>query len=466
MLFFILSYYNVVLAYSVVYIFSSLLDPFPWAESSSSYWKEDVLNNYGGDYDGKSLGAPQWKLVVALLIVWLVVFFSLSFGKKILAKVTWVTVVGPVVLLLILVFRTAALDGASDGVEFYIGKFDGEVLGDLTVWTTACGQIIFSLSPGMGTAVTLSSSTKPKANVFKTCMIVAFCNSAFSIIGGFAIFSIIGNITYKLNETGGIADPVTGAMRLTTVNEQARAGPGLAFIAIADGMKHFGDGQHVMAILFFMMLLTLGLDSTFAWAETFVTYFEDYARDRGYKVQKWIIVGAVSVVLFLFGIPFCTRMGNELLDTVDHFVAAYYLLLGCGLEALMFSADFTWRRLSVAVRESTKDAPFWRAAFRYTEPLFFFAVTVATPIMSFGLFLYMLVQDLEKPYEGYPDELLAVGWIFLFVCIFATIAGPWKYFASFGMSSGDSTLPALEDLVPAGDPAVLGKPGDANIISV
>ena len=54
----------------------------------------------------------------------------------------------------------------------------------------ACGQILFSLSPGMGTAITMSSYTAPKEDTYRVCLIVALSNSAFSLTGGFAIFSI------------------------------------------------------------------------------------------------------------------------------------------------------------------------------------------------------------------------------------------------------------------------------------
>ncbi|CAK0846584.1 unnamed protein product [Prorocentrum cordatum] len=119
MLFLALSYYNTLLAYSLIYVAGSLFHPLPWAEHSASYWNDEVLNSYDGDYDGVGLGPVQWKIAVALLVVWIVVYLSLAFGKDILTKVTWVTVVGPVVMLLILLARALTLDGASDGIEFY-----------------------------------------------------------------------------------------------------------------------------------------------------------------------------------------------------------------------------------------------------------------------------------------------------------------------------------------------------------
>jgi len=49
-------------------------------------------------------------------------YHSKGFGSDILSKITYVTVYMPVVLMLILVIRTPFLEGAGDGIEFYIGK--------------------------------------------------------------------------------------------------------------------------------------------------------------------------------------------------------------------------------------------------------------------------------------------------------------------------------------------------------
>ena len=50
------------------------------------------------------------------------------------------------------------------------------------------------MSPGFGTAITYSSYAKPKEDVYKACMIVAVSNILFSIVGGIAIFSIVGHM--------------------------------------------------------------------------------------------------------------------------------------------------------------------------------------------------------------------------------------------------------------------------------
>merc|ERR1719468_77454 len=106
-------------------------------------------------------------------------------------------------------------------------------------------------------AITSSSYSQPNADVFKTCMIVSCSNSLFSITGGFAIFSILGNLSLRSN------------VAVAVLAE--RSGPGLAFITIADAMQAFGPAANVMAVLFFATLLALGLDSSFAQIETVIS---------------------------------------------------------------------------------------------------------------------------------------------------------------------------------------------------
>lgn len=55
-------------------------------------------------------------------VMWIITFFSVSFGKKLLAKITYVTVIMPVVLMIVLLIVTVQQPGASDGIAFYIGK--------------------------------------------------------------------------------------------------------------------------------------------------------------------------------------------------------------------------------------------------------------------------------------------------------------------------------------------------------
>ena len=256
MLFLVMSTYGMIVAYSLPYIWNSCKDPLPWLdEGAESYWLNDILGTFP-DLDNKPAGTGglQGNLVLSLIMFYVIVFFTVAFGADTLAKITKVTVLLPVFILLILVLRTVFLKGAADGIIFYIGKFKSDALLDIRTWSHACSQIIFSLSPGFGTAITYSSYARPKEDVYKACMIVAVSNSLFSIIGGFAIFSMVGHLAYEQG---------------VPVEEVAtRSGTGLTFITMAGAMEYFGPFTNVMSVLFFSMLFLLGLDSAYAWVRT------------------------------------------------------------------------------------------------------------------------------------------------------------------------------------------------------
>ena len=92
---------------------------------------------------------------------------------------------------------------------------------------------------------------------------------------------------------------------------------GLAFITIAEAMSFFGEFQNVMSVLFYVMLLTLGLDSSYAWTETLVSSVEETVASRGYHLSTWKITLALCIIMFCFGLVFTTRMGGEILDVRD-----------------------------------------------------------------------------------------------------------------------------------------------------
>jgi len=148
-------YFCVIISYTFPYIIGATQDPFPWEEVGPlDYWNNDILNRYPDLNDKPAgLGPLQGHLVASLLVLWIIIFFSVTFGKEVLSKITYVTVIMPLVLLCIFVARTVFLEGAGDGIRFYIGKFEWHQLKDLDVWATALSQILFSLSPGFGKLV-------------------------------------------------------------------------------------------------------------------------------------------------------------------------------------------------------------------------------------------------------------------------------------------------------------------------
>ena len=81
---------------------------------------------------------------------------------------------------------------------------------------------------------------------FRDALLTSCINSLTSIVSGFVIFSVLGYMSYKSGQN---------------IKDVAREGPGLVFIIYPEALSTM-PGSTFFSIIFFMMLLTLGLDSS------------------------------------------------------------------------------------------------------------------------------------------------------------------------------------------------------------
>ena len=140
--------------------------------------------------------------------LWTSLFFvSKFFGKKGLnvdfekgvkstGKSVYITSTFPLVMLLVLVIRGVTLPGARQGLEFYLYP-DLDRLKDPKVWIEAGTQIFFSYAICLGSLTSLGSYNKFTFNSYKWCLILSGFNSGASVISGFAIFSVLGFMSYE-----------------------------------------------------------------------------------------------------------------------------------------------------------------------------------------------------------------------------------------------------------------------------
>ncbi|VDI69199.1 Hypothetical predicted protein [Mytilus galloprovincialis] len=197
------------------------------------YFDKTVINKADDFYP--DTGNPQWKLALCLLLSWIVV---------VLCLVVYFTATFPYVILLILLIRGATLDGAIDGVKYFLIP-EWSKLADLKVWIAAAGHMFFSLSVSFGGIIMFGSYNKFSNNVYGDALLIAVMDLVTSIIAGFVIFTTFGALAKK-----------TGL----EVSEVARGGYGLAFVAYPEALSNLPLPQ-LWSVLFFFMLFTLGLDS-------------------------------------------------------------------------------------------------------------------------------------------------------------------------------------------------------------
>ncbi|OBS57791.1 hypothetical protein A6R68_11085, partial [Neotoma lepida] len=194
---FVTIYYNVIIAYSLYYLFASFQSVLPWANCSSwadnncsrtpiaktidsvlikglMYFSKVTLQRSSGMDE---TGVIVWYLALCLLLAWLIVGAALFKGIKSSGKVVYFTALFPYVVLLILLIRGATLEGASKGISYYIGaQSNFTKLKEAEVWKDAATQIFYSLSVAWGGLVALSSYNKFNNNCYSDAIVVCLTN--------------------------------------------------------------------------------------------------------------------------------------------------------------------------------------------------------------------------------------------------------------------------------------------------
>jgi solute carrier family 6 amino acid/orphan transporter-like 15/16/17/18/20 len=77
---------------------------------------------------------------------------------------------------------------------------------------------------------------------------------------------------------------------------QAASGTGLAFIIFTQAIVEFGPSAPFWSIIFFMMLLSLGMGSEFGTIEGFTASIYDLEPFPAITRKKWLVSGKVSDV--------------------------------------------------------------------------------------------------------------------------------------------------------------------------
>ncbi|KAK4025846.1 hypothetical protein OUZ56_014891 [Daphnia magna] len=168
-------------------------------------------------------------------------------------------------------------------------------------------QIFFSLSPCWGGLITLTCYNCFHNNFFRDAVMVATGNVFTAFFAGFVIFGIIGFMAFELD---------------TTVDKVATQEAGLAFAVYPEAVARLPIAL-LWSILFFVMLLRLGLGTQFTVLETVVTTIVDLwpHKLRG-KNHKWVLLTSTTV-MFLLGLIMCTNGGMYVLQLIDTYAAMF-----------------------------------------------------------------------------------------------------------------------------------------------
>ncbi|KAJ6645983.1 Sodium-dependent serotonin transporter, partial [Pseudolycoriella hygida] len=308
-------YYNTIIGWAVYYLYASFSYELPWTSCGNSwntdfcrpiteqnfknatspakeFFERNVLEQHksnGLDY----MGPISLKLAVCVFGVFVLVYFSLWKGVRSAGKVVWVTALAPYVVLIILLIRGVSLPGADEGIRYYLTP-EWHKLKNSKVWIDAASQIFFSLGPGFGTLLALSSYNKFSNNCYRDALLTSSINCLTSFLAGFVIFSVLGYMAHIQGKS---------------INEVGSEGPGLVFVVYPQAIAMM-SGSVFWSIIFFLMLITLGLDSTFGGLEAMITALCDqYPRAIGRR-REWFVL-FLLIGIYLCALPTMTYTSEK-----------------------------------------------------------------------------------------------------------------------------------------------------------
>lgn len=420
-------YYNVIMAYSLFYLFNSFRTVLPWTSCDPTWGADErcylrssnisasdlegfcVVDDLGGctesgpqpateqyweravldiDHEGLQvlgdLGAIKFDLAFFLLLSWLIVNVCVMKGVKSSGKVVYFTATFPYVVLLILLVRGLTLEGAGEGLRFLFIP-DWNKLGDLSVWMAAAGQVFFSLGISWGGIIMFGSYNRMHDRVHIDAHIVSATDFLTSLIASIVIFSTLGHTAHNLG---------------VPIESVAKGGQGLAFVAYPEALAQL-PAPHLWCILFFSMLFLLGLDSEFALFETvLVTLYDAFPELRSKKME---VTSGISFLFFLLGIPCITQKGQYVLDIMDTYGASISVMIIAVFEMIVIMWVYGVKRFCKDVKSMLG-----------FEPNIYFKVcwAIICPLLLMAIFLAQS-YNWTKPSYGtiqYPDWAHSLGW--------------------------------------------------------
>ena len=375
--FVIVSYYAVVMGWCFNYLKYAF--SLSWGEDTNGFFYNSFLGLSEGHFEP---GGIRTTLLAGLALTWIAIVLSIWKGAKTVSKVVYITVVIPWFILVGFVIRGVTLPGASTGLAYYLTP-DFSALLNPEVWIAAYTQVFFSISIGFGIMIAYASFLPKRSDIVNNAFIIGLADALTAFLGGLAVFGTLG---YYATETG------------KDITEVVAAGPGLAFVTYPTMINLLPGAKSLFGILFFLMLLTLGIDSAFSLVEA----VSASVRDKwGISHKKANI--SVALLGILFGLVFTTGAGLLWLDIVDHFMNNFGLCIIVLLECFFIGHLFGAEKLRDYVNSTSEIhvGRWWN-----------FCVKYFTPILLLVLLLSNTWERIKEPYEGYPRlaEFLG-GWL-------------------------------------------------------
>ena len=324
----------------------------------------------GGDYAEvfASFTGNSWEPVVCMLVFMAVCLVIILMGvKNGIERINKVLMPLLFVMLLFVMIVSLTMDGAVEGVKFFIvpdmnrvEKSDG-IMG---IFLAALGQAFYSLSLGLGIGTTYGSYAKKDISLTANTVLICVSDTLVAMIAGFAILPAV-----------------------FAAGQQPTVGPGLVFVTLPAVFATLPPVLgSIVGVVFFLLVLFAAITSAIALIEVNVSVITEKFNIK----RKWAAVLVVTAAA-LFGLMVSLSQGGRtgnlnLLDVFDSFSNTFLLPLA-GILTCIY-VGYVWKPKN-AIEEITAHSE--NGVFRLGK-LWSFNIKTVCPLLIAVLFVYGIVS--------------------------------------------------------------------------
>lgn len=331
--FLIMTYYSAIAGWTLHYAVQSL---------GGGLFSHPDYSQFFNEFTS-SFAPVIWQIVV-LAICGFIIARGISSGIERFNKIV---IPGLLIILVIMLFRTLTLDGAAEGVRYFLQPDFSQL--SLHSALMALGLAFFSLSLGMGAMLTYGAYVDKRQSLPNATLAVGAGNLAYALMAGLIIF--------PTTFTFGIAPD---------------QGPGLVFIALPAAFASMPYGN-LFGGLFFILLAIAAITSCLALIEVPVAYLmRRWSLSRGKATMLFmgsLYVLALPVALASGGgvLADVTWNGRNLFDWVDFLTSNVLLPLG-GLFVTLL-VGYSWKKSGEETGLKGFVLRLWVFTMRYIAPV-------------------------------------------------------------------------------------------------
>ena len=282
---------------------------------------EEIAGEFGG------LTTKPILMTVFMAIVVILCFAIVSRGlQKGVEKITKVMMLILLALMIVLAIRSCTLEGASEGLKFYLYPDFGKLMesGVTEVIFAAMGQAFFTLSLGIGALAIFGSYIDKSRSLSGEAVYITVLDTCVALVAGLIIFPAC--FAFGVNPD---------------------SGPSLIFITLPNIFNSMSGGR-IWGTLFFLCMF-------FAASSTIIAVFENiisFAMDLTHCSRKKAVIINMIVIIVLslpciLGFNLWSGFqpmgaGTNILDLEDFFVSNNLLPLGSLIYLLFCTSRYGW----------------------------------------------------------------------------------------------------------------------------